>query len=165
MADVDQEGEECPKIIWCELRFLETVVSAWRLSSWSGARRKCGAPNPRTYGPTGTHRSANCEMRIFHRGSDSEWRTGVVRERYELNQSSVASGSDRLESSKARIYKQGSLEKACHHRRHSESHTELLPYVPSGRPIRSWVGFDSLAVRTKEATCDVWDESTVESDS
>ena len=64
---------------------------------------------------------------------------GVVCESYESNQASVASASDRLESSRARIYQQGSLEKDWHHRRgHSESRTELMQELPSGRPIRSW---------------------------
>lgn len=66
-----------------------------------------------------------------------------------LLQASVASASNRLDSSKARVYQQGSLEKdwlPC--RRRSESRTELIQELPSGRSIRSWVEFDSLTLRT-----------------
>ena len=73
-----------------------------------------------------------------------------------LLQASVASASNRLDSSKARVYQQGSLEKDwLSWRRRSESRTELIQELPSGRSIRSWVEFDSLTLRTNEARCDV----------
>ena len=95
----------------------------------------------RTHAPTGTHGRADSQLRIAHRSSNPEWCPGVVCEGYELNQASVASAADRLESSKSRIYQQGSLEKDWHHRcGRSESRTELIQELPSGGPNRSWSG-------------------------
>ena len=95
----------------------------------------------RTHAPSGTHGRADSQLRTAHRSSDPKWCPGVVCESYESNQASVASAADRLESYRARIYQQGSLEKDRHHRRRpSGSRTELILELPSGRPSRSWSG-------------------------